>query len=261
MLPPCAFTSSNRSRSASFVRARKLALSIVVGLHHVDVQVAVADVPEEADLPAGVAAREDVAELGAERLERGDRERDVVLVREPGRRERLADRLRGAPRGRAPRPRVCASVPSRTMAALEERRDPRLERVASTGAPRARGGRSGSAARPSGARSLRCARTRARHASVNNSYAESVNGARARLAEEAHDAGEIARRRRGARRADAGMRASFSVASVTIAERPFAADEELAQVEPGVVLLERAVELEHLAAREDDLRARAPTGA
>ena len=64
-----------------------------VGLHDVDVEVAVADVAEQADLPAGVTRGEHRVELGAERLERRDRQRDVVLVRQAGRGQGLADPL------------------------------------------------------------------------------------------------------------------------------------------------------------------------
>ena len=62
-----------------------------VGLHHVDMEIAVADVAEHADFPVGIAIGEDAGELAHEGVELGDGQRDVVFVGESGGRQALAD--------------------------------------------------------------------------------------------------------------------------------------------------------------------------
>ncbi len=78
-----------------------------------------------------------------------------------------------------------------------------------------------------------------------------------RLAKEAHDAGEIGHREeedvevlRDARELERRFGDD--------AERPLAADEKLPEIDAGIVLLERAVQLEHFAARKHHLEAEHP---
>ncbi len=91
-------------------------------------QVAVADVSEEADLPVRIVLVEDGLELGTKRLERGHGQRDVVLVGKSGRAQALADALAQAPElGRLRG--VLGQGAVEDEAALEQRADPGLERV------------------------------------------------------------------------------------------------------------------------------------
>src|SRR5262249_42932248 len=107
----------------------ELVLRHLVGLHHVDVEIAVAHVAEERNLPPWITRTEDSLELACERLEARDGQRHVVLVRQSGRGEALADAL-------AESPQICGfarvlrehAVPRE--AAFEDGGEPTLERPA-----------------------------------------------------------------------------------------------------------------------------------
>src|SRR5262249_47196437 len=97
-------------------------------LHHVHVQVSVADVAEEAELVTRVALGDERVELRAEGLELGDGERDVVLVWVAGGGEALADALAERPELGGLRPRLRRGGVERE-AALEEMAGPGEEVV------------------------------------------------------------------------------------------------------------------------------------
>ena len=82
-------------------------------------------------------------------------------------------------------------------------------------------------------------------------------GPGAGLAEEAQDAGDIAHAEEHHRR-DARQSRQLERRLGDDAERALAADEELPQVQPGVVLLQRTASAKDLAVREDDLEAEDP---
>ena len=123
--------------------------------------------------------------------------------------------------------------------------------------PRPRRARSGSRAPRAAARSLRWASTRARHACGEHLVRRQREGRGARLAEEAHDPGQV---RHGEEQDVEAPRQARELERRLghDAERPLAADEELAQVEAGVVLLERAVESSTSPLREHDLQPEHP---
>src|SRR5437868_4870268 len=75
-----------------FAATEKLRLLHPLGAQRVHVQVAVADVAEEVDLEAGMAALEHLVHLRDELIELAHRHRDVVLMRKPA----MEDALRGA---------------------------------------------------------------------------------------------------------------------------------------------------------------------
>ena len=240
MLPRCARTSAKIAWSASCVLAKNASLRHGVGLHHVDVQVAVADVAEEADLPARVALAKSASSSAQNGSSARDRQRDVVLVRQAGGRQALADRLRGAPRARRPALRVLRerAVGRRARARRAPRPTPRAPRASASLRLDEHVVRRSLGERRRAACGGAC--TRARH-SVGEELVGREHERRApRLAE------ERAARRRGRAPRRASRRASGQARELQRrlgddAERALAADEELAQVDARVVLLERAV--------------------
>ena len=227
----------------------------VVGLHDVDVEVAVTDVPEEADLPAGVASREQLVELRAEVGERRDGQRDVVLVRQAGRREALADPLAQRPQRSALRA-VLRHGAVRDELALEERREPAVERraVGRLDLEQHVVRRVAAEGRPELPVALHAGQALVGEELVGHHREGAVL---AHVAEEAQHRGEVGH----SEQEDvelAGQARELERRLGDDAERALAADEELPQVEAGVVLLERAVELQDVSRRGDDLQAEHP---
>ena len=88
-----------------------------------------------------------------------------------------------------------------------------------------------------------------------------VNGPRRASRKSASTAGDDRARAKSKTSSSPGQARELQRRLGDDAERALAADEELAEIEAGVVLLERAVELEHLARSRARPRARAPTAA